>query len=210
MTRGDDVNDTARHGILITDHEFVGERGRFHIHELTDLTDEPASMPPAQRAGLVVGAVGLVMSCSWVWSMPSVAFFLAAVVATGVAFGVAAFFAWRRPREHRMMATYRGRRVVLFRTVDVAEFGMVARALRRAIEQDHESGGPTVPDPSPPQRVPSARPAAPPPEPPPPPTPRAGRPVTARALDDVFAHYDELLLRFGPPPGWQPAEGNHR
>jgi hypothetical protein len=239
MTRSDDVHGLIRgravfysgSNVMISSEVFTTEHGRFQIRDLDLIQHGVEPLPSVVRVGEVIGVLVPLVFFGVAVSTGSTIGWLAAV---GVTLAVAGAFAFvsRWPRVHVLTAQYHGMRVTLLRSSDLREFGAVRRALIRAREWQSTGAtqantavppwtihlnGPAVPStprqgrPAPAAPRPSDAPAPRPPDQPAPSAPPAAEvPVPPALIDDAIARYDELLLRVGPPPGWQMSEGQSR
>ncbi len=123
-----------QHGILVTDRVFATEGGRYEIAELTHPTHGTGTLHPGVRACVAVGIANVVVLGAAVATTASPAVVLVALSALMITWVVGLFYARRWPRQHTLLATYRGKQVTLLHTRDVDLFGRVSRALQRAVE----------------------------------------------------------------------------
>ncbi|MEV4131038.1 DUF6232 family protein [Dactylosporangium sp. NPDC049742] len=120
-----------QHGILVTDRIFATDHGRYEIAELSRPTHGTGTLHPGVRACIAVGIANVVVlgAAATTGSVPVILVALSALLITWV---VGVVYARRWPRQHTLLADYRGTRVTLLRTRDVDLFGRVSRALRRS------------------------------------------------------------------------------
>jgi len=123
-----------QHGILVTDRVFATDSGRYEIAELTHPTHGTGTLHPGVRACIVVGIANGGMLGVAVATTGSVAVVLVALAALAITWLVGLFYARRWPRQHTLVAHYRGKQVTLLNTRDVDLFGRVSRALQRSAE----------------------------------------------------------------------------
>jgi hypothetical protein len=64
---------------------------------------------------------------------------VAATLALAIPCLVGLFCARRWPAQYELLASYRGRQIVIFTTRDQTEFGQVSRAVHRAVEANYGS-----------------------------------------------------------------------
>jgi len=129
-----------QYGILVTDQVFVADQARYDVRQLRDAVCSTGNLHPGVRACTLIGVANLVVLGTAVATTRSAAVVLVAVAALLITWAVGLFYARRWPRQHLLLADYRGRRVTLLRTRDHDLFGRVSRALRRAMEISlHES-----------------------------------------------------------------------
>jgi hypothetical protein len=121
-----------QHGILVTDRVFATESGRYEIAELRHPTHGTGVLHPGVRACIAIGlANGVVLGVA-VATRGSIAVVLVALSALAITWLVGLFYARRWPRQHTLVADYRGKQVTLLSTRDVDLFGRVSRALQRS------------------------------------------------------------------------------
>lgn len=123
-----------QHGILVTDRVFATDSGRYEIAELTRPTHGTGALHPGVRACVAVGIANAVVLGAAAATTGSVAVVLVALSALLISWAVGLFYARRWPRQHMLLAHYRGKQVTLLRTRDADLFGRVSRALRRSVE----------------------------------------------------------------------------
>ncbi|MDG6101138.1 hypothetical protein Daura_00590 [Dactylosporangium aurantiacum] len=123
-----------RHGILVTDQVFATDSGRYEIAELTRPTHGTGALHPGVRACMAVGLANALVLGVAAATTGSIAVVLVALSALLITWAVGLFYARRWPRQHTLLADYRGRQVTLLRTRDADLFGRVSRALRRSVE----------------------------------------------------------------------------
>ncbi|MET7422358.1 DUF6232 family protein [Dactylosporangium sp. NPDC005555] len=120
-----------QHGILVTDRIFATDSVRYEIAELTRPTHGTGALHPGVRACIAVGIANVVVlgAAATTGSVPVILVALSALLITWI---VGLVYARRWPRQHMLLADYRGTRVTLLRTRDADLFGRVSRALRRS------------------------------------------------------------------------------
>ena len=120
-----------QHGILVTDRIFATDHGRYEIAELSRPTHGTGTLHAGVRACIAVGLANAVVLgvAATTGSVPVILVALSALLITWV---VGLVYARRWPRQHTLLADYRGTQVTLLRTRDVDLFGRVSRALRRS------------------------------------------------------------------------------
>lgn len=123
-----------QHGILVTDQIFATDAGRYEIAELTRPTRGTGALHPGVRACMAVGIANAVVLGAAAATTGSVAVVLVALSALLISWAVGLFYARRWPRQHTLLAHYRGKQVTLLRTRDADLFGRVSRALQRSVE----------------------------------------------------------------------------
>jgi hypothetical protein len=123
-----------QYGILVTDRVFIADQARYDIRQLSDATHGTGSLHPGVRACALVGVANAVVLGAAAATTQSLAVVLVGVSALLISWAVGLFYTRRWPRQHVLLASYRGRRVTLLRTRDQDLFGRVSRALRRAME----------------------------------------------------------------------------
>ena len=123
-----------QHGILVTDRVFATDNGRYEIAELTHPTHGTGTLHPGVRACMAVGLANAVVLGVAVATTGSVAVVLVALSALVITWMVGLFYARRWPRQHTLLADYRGKQVTLLHTRDADLFGRVSRALQRSAE----------------------------------------------------------------------------
>ncbi|GAB3867366.1 DUF6232 family protein [Dactylosporangium cerinum] len=121
-----------QHGILVTDRVFANESGRYEIAELTHPTHGTGALHPGVRACIAIGLANTVVLGVAVATTGSIAVVLVALSALAITWLVGLFYARRWPRQHTLVAGYRGKQVTLLSTRDVDLFGRVSRALQRS------------------------------------------------------------------------------
>jgi hypothetical protein len=121
-----------QHGILVTDRVFATGSARYEIAELTHPTHGTGALHPGVRACVAVGLANAVVLGVAVATTGSVAVVLVALSALLITCAVGLFYARRWPRQHMLLADYRGKQVTLLNTRDVDLFGRVSRALQRS------------------------------------------------------------------------------
>jgi len=127
-----------RHGTVVTDTTMVRGDLRFDIADIRVLGKTTGGLHPGVWAALAVAAGEVVVVGVAATATGSALAWVVAVVALAVPCGVAVHYAVRWPRELRLLADYRGTRVVLLCTRDRVEFGQVARAVQRAVEMQRQ------------------------------------------------------------------------
>lgn len=123
-----------QHGILVTDRVFATESGRYEIAELMHPTHGTGTLHPGVRACVAVGIANVAVLGGAVAYTGSPAVVVVALSALLITWVVGLFYARRWPRQHMLLADYRGKQVTLLHTRDVDLFGRVSRALQRSVE----------------------------------------------------------------------------
>jgi hypothetical protein len=123
-----------QHGILVTDRIFAADGGRYEIAQLTHPTHGTGTLHPGVRACVAVGIANAVVLGVAAATTGSVAVVLVALSALLISWTVGLFYARRWPRQHTLLADYRGQQVTLLQTRDLDLFGRVSRALQRSVE----------------------------------------------------------------------------
>lgn len=120
-----------QHGILVTDRVFATDQGRYEIAHLSHPTHGTGALHPGVRACLAVGLANAVVLgiAATTGSLPVILVAMSALMITWL---VGLVYARRWPRQHMLLADYRGMQVTLLCTRDVDLFGRVSRALRRS------------------------------------------------------------------------------
>ncbi|MFI5894314.1 DUF6232 family protein [Actinoplanes sp. NPDC051513] len=128
--------------VVVTSELFVRHGpspGRFAIRDLRDVGIAPGE-PEGVRPGVVIlpAAAAALVAAAAVSGAGGVLVAVAIVVSACAAGVVFAAVSQHRPRRWELRATYRGREVTLYASTDARVFNQVGRALRRAIEAEHE------------------------------------------------------------------------
>jgi hypothetical protein len=123
-----------QHGILVTDRVYATDSCRYEIAELTHPTHGTGTLHPGVRACMAVGVANSVVLGVAVATTGSIAVVLVALSALLITWAVGLFYARRWPRQHTLLADYRGQQVTLLHTRDLDLFGRVSRALQRSAE----------------------------------------------------------------------------
>lgn len=125
-------------GVLITDTWFCAEGVRFAIADLDDLWERNGHIQRARRAALEVIVAEALLVLAVVGAMtavrgPSTFLYGLAGLDLGLAFALAGATAFRWPRPLELWASYLGQWVRVYSSTDPVEFGKVARAAKRAV-----------------------------------------------------------------------------
>src|SRR4051794_1410646 len=101
-----------QHGILVTDRVFATDSCRYEIAELTHPTHGTGNLHPGVRACIAVGLADAVAlgAAATPGSIPVILVALSALVITWI---VGLVYARRWPRQHTLLADYRGTQVTL-------------------------------------------------------------------------------------------------
>jgi hypothetical protein len=123
-----------QNGITVTSHYFTSGGYRYEISQLSGLRRTRGSTHPGVIVGLVTAVAEAVVIVPLVNVVAVPVAWLLGVAALIVAYLVGYVCVRRRPPQHELLATYRGRDVTLFATRNEREFGQITRALQRAME----------------------------------------------------------------------------
>lgn len=122
-----------QHGILVTDRVFATDTCRYEIAGLTHPTHGTGNLHPGVRACMVVGVADAVVLGIAAATTSSIAVVLVALSTLVITWIVGLVYARRWPRQHTLLADYRGKQVTLLSTRDADLFGRVSRALQRSL-----------------------------------------------------------------------------
>jgi hypothetical protein len=122
-----------QHGVEVTSRYLTVRTDRYEIDELADIMLTRGSWHPGVKIGAATAVVEVAVIAPLAGVLTGPMVWLVAAVALSVPVLVGVICAVRWPAEFGLIARYRGRDVTLFTTRDAHEFGLVTRALRRAV-----------------------------------------------------------------------------
>ncbi len=120
-------------GVEVTSRHLTVRTERYEIDELADIMLIRGSAHPGVKIGAATAVVELAVIAPLVGVLAAPMIVLVGVIALSVPCLVGVICAIRWPAEFGLIARYRGQDVTLFTTRDAHEFGLVTRALRRAV-----------------------------------------------------------------------------
>jgi len=132
-TRRPDRVHYRHNGVEVTSRNLTVGADRYEIDELADIMLTRGRWHPGVKIGAATAVVETAVFAPLVGVITVPVMWLVAAVALSVPCLVALICAVRWPAEFGLIARYRGRDVTLFTTRDAHEFGLVTRALRRAV-----------------------------------------------------------------------------
>jgi hypothetical protein len=122
-----------QNGVEVTSRYLTVRGDRYQIDELADIMLTRGTWHPGVKIGAATAVVEVAVFAPLAGVITAPAIWLIAAVALSVPCLVALICAVRWPAAFGLIARYRGRDVTLFTTRDAHEFGLVTRALRRAV-----------------------------------------------------------------------------
>jgi hypothetical protein len=128
-----------QNGIVVTSHYFSAGGYRYEIPQLSSLMQTRGSIHPGVMVGMVTTVTEAIVIVPLVSVFGAPVVWLLAVAALLVPCLVGYACQRRWPPQYELLATYRGRQVMLFTTRSEREFGQVARGLQRAMERAMEA-----------------------------------------------------------------------
>jgi len=120
-------------GVEVTSRYMTVRGDRYEIDELAEIMLTRGTWHPGVKIGAATAVVEAAVFAPLAGVVTTPVMWLIAAVALSVPCLVALICAVRWPAEFGLIARYRGREVTLFTTRDAHEFGLVTRALRRAV-----------------------------------------------------------------------------
>jgi Family of unknown function (DUF6232) len=122
-----------QNGVEVTSRYLTVRAARYEIDEMADIMLVRGATHPGVKIGAATAVVEAAVIAPLAGVVTAPFIWVVAAVALAVPALVAVICAIRWPAQFGLIARYRGREVTLFTTRDAHEFGLVTRALRRAV-----------------------------------------------------------------------------